>query len=66
MRLRTPFLGFLGLLATALLALQLIQGALSITEAATRIGIVALALTAIERVALPLARTLITTGHRPD
>jgi hypothetical protein len=66
MKLRTPFLGFLGLIAIGLVAMQLLQGDLTVTAAATRIAIVALALTLIERIALPLARTLITTGQRAD
>jgi hypothetical protein len=66
MKLRTPVLGFLGLVAVGLVAMQLLHGDLSITDAALRIGIVAAALTAVERVALPLARTLIGTGARRD
>ncbi|MCW2599363.1 MAG: hypothetical protein JWM02_1192 [Frankiales bacterium] len=66
MRLRTPFLGFLGLLAVGVVALQMFEGRLSVSDAAIRIGIVAAALTAVEKVAMPLARSLIATGTRRD
>ncbi len=59
-------LGLVGLIAVGLVAMQLIQGDLSVTDAATRVGIVAVVLTVVERVALPLARTLITTGLRKE
>lgn len=64
MGLRTPFLGFLGLVVLGLVAAQLVQGEITVTAAATRVGIVAAVLVGVERFVLPLARTLITTGHR--
>jgi hypothetical protein len=66
MRLKTPFLGLLGLLAVGLVAMQLVQGALTVTEAAVRIAVVAAALTVVERLVLPLARTLVSTGTPKD
>lgn len=66
MRLRTPFLGLLGLLAVGLVAVQLLQGALSVTDAAVRVAVVAGVLTLVERVVLPLARTLVQTGERQE
>lgn len=66
MRLRTPFLGLLGLVAVGLVAVQLVQGSLSVTEAAVRVAVVAGVLALVERVALPLARALVSTGDRRE
>jgi hypothetical protein len=65
-KLRSPLLGLVGLVAVGIVAMQLIKGDLSITDAATRVAIVAVVLTLVERLALPIARTLITTGLRKE
>lgn len=61
---KTPLLAFVGLVVVGLVALQLVQGEVSITSAATRVVIVTISLAAVEKLALPLARTLVTSGHR--
>ena len=66
MKLHTPLLGFIGLLAVGLVGMQLVQGGITVTDAAIRVGIVAAVLTVVERFALPIAKTLITTGLRKD
>ena len=39
LRVQSPFLGVLGLVALGLVAMKLLQGDLSVTQAATRIGV---------------------------
>ncbi len=63
-RLRTPTLGLLGLLAVGLVAMKLISGDLSVTQAAVRVGIVSTVLVVLERVGLPFARALVGAGAR--
>ncbi|MGB8650442.1 MAG: hypothetical protein WCD35_07245 [Mycobacteriales bacterium] len=66
MRLRTPFLGFLGLMVLGLVAVQLVKGDLSITDAALRVGVVAGALVAVERFLLPIAAALVSSSRRRE
>ena len=66
LRVKTPLLAFIGLVVVGIVAMQLLQGQITVTAAATRVGIVAVALGLVERYLLPLARTLITTGQRYD
>ena len=63
----SPALAFVGLMVTGIVGLQLAQGQVSVGAAATRVLVVALSLAAVDRLVLPLARTLVTSGHRtPD
>ncbi len=66
LRVSSPLLAFVGLVVVGLVALQLVQGELSVTAAATRVVIVTVCLAAVEKLALPLARTLVTSGHRDE
>ena len=61
--LRSPWLGLLGLIALGLVAMKLVQGDLTITQAAMRIGVVAVALVFTERLLLPVARSLVMSGR---
>jgi hypothetical protein len=61
--LRSPWLGLLGLVALGLVAMKLVQGDLTITQAAMRIGVVAVALVLTERLLLPVARSLVMSGR---
>ena len=62
-KLRSPVLGLLGLIALGLVGVKLFQGDLSITQAATRVGVVAVGLLLTERLLLPLARSLVLSGR---
>ena len=66
LKVRSPVLAFVGLLVVGIVALQLVQGEITVTAAASRVLIVTVALAVAERFLLPLARTLVTTGHRRD
>ena len=66
LRLQSPVLGVLGLVALGLVAMKLVQGDLDITQAATRIGVVAVALVLTERLLLPVARSLVMSGRPPQ
>jgi len=59
LRVHSPVLALLGLLAVAVVALQLFQGSIGIPAAAQRIGIGAAGLVAVERFLLPVARSLV-------
>lgn len=61
--LRSPWLGVLGLVALGLVAMKLVQGDLTITQAAMRIGVVAVVLVLTERLLLPVARSLVMSGR---
>ena len=65
LRVKSQLLALVGLAVVGIVAVQLVQGALSVTAAATRVAVVAFALTVVDRYVLPLARTLVTTGQRP-
>jgi hypothetical protein len=56
-------LGLLGLVALGLVAVKLYTGDLSVTQAAGRIAVVAGVLLFAERLLLPLARSLVTSGR---
>ncbi len=66
LRVKTPILAFVGLLVVGIVALQLVQGAIDIPTASLRVLVVAVSLAAVEKLALPLARTLVSSGSRPD
>ena len=59
MRLHSPVLGLLGLLALGAVAVQLLDGSLDVQAAASRIAVVLAVLLVVERVVLPLARALV-------
>lgn len=65
MKVRSPVLAAVGLLVVGIVALQLVQGQVTLTTAATRVAIVALCLGLADRFLVPLARSLVATGHRP-
>ena len=66
LRLQSPLLGVLGLVALGLVAMKLVQGDLDIAQAATRIGVVAVVLLLTERLLLPVARSLVMSGRPPQ
>lgn len=59
LRLRSPWLAVLGLLAVVVVALGMLRGTLGVGDAALRLGVALLALVAVERIAVPLAGLLI-------
>ena len=61
---KTPFLAFIGLLGVGLVAAKLWTGDLSVAQGGIRIGVLTGALVVVERFLLPLAKGLVTTGHR--
>jgi hypothetical protein len=64
-KLRSPLLGFVGLLVLGTLSLSLVRGEVSITDAAARMGIVAGVLIGLDRFVLPLAAAFIV-GRRAE
>jgi hypothetical protein len=58
-RLRSPLLALVGLLALGAVGLRLLDGRLSVAQGAMRIVIVLAVLLAVERVVLPLCRALV-------
>lgn len=66
LKVKSPVLAFVGLVVVGIVAVQLVQGAITVTAAAARVLIVTVALAVAERFLLPLARTLVTTGHQRD
>ena len=65
LRVTSPVLAFVGLVVLGLVALQLVQGEITVTAAATRVLIVTVCLAIVDKAVLPLARTLVATGSRP-
>ncbi len=65
LRVTSPVLAFVGLVVLGLVALQLVNGEITVTAAAMRVLIVTVCLALVDKVVLPLARTLIATGSRP-
>lgn len=65
LKVSSPLLAFVGLLVVGIVAMALVQGEITVTAAATRVAVVAVALSVADRYLLPLARTLVTTGQRP-
>ncbi|MDP3714493.1 MAG: hypothetical protein Q8R60_18670 [Mycobacteriales bacterium] len=59
LRLRSPWLAALGLLAVVVVSLGLVRGTLGVGDAALRLGAAVLALVAVERLVLPLAALLV-------
>ena len=59
MRVQSPGLAVVGLLAVAVVALGLLQGELTVAQAGARIGIAVLVLAAVDRLVLPVARLLV-------
>lgn len=59
LRVRSPWLAVLGLLAVVVVALGLVRGTLGVGDAALRLGAAVLALVAVERLVLPLAALLV-------
>jgi hypothetical protein len=66
MRLRSPFLAFVGLLVLGMAAVELLQGNLTVTDAAVRVGVVTAALVGVDRLLLPLAGALLTGRSEQD
>lgn len=60
---RSPLLGLLGLVAVGLVAMKLVQGDLTVTQAAVRLGILQVALLLTDRLLVPLARGLAHSGR---
>lgn len=60
MRLRSPLLGFVGLLVLGTIALSLVRGDLGLADAGERTGILFLVLLGVDRFLLPLVQQLIT------
>ena len=61
-RVRSPWLGAVGLVVVAVVALGLVRGSLGVTDAALRLGVTIAVLVAVERLLLPVAAALV--GHR--
>jgi hypothetical protein len=59
LRLRSPWLAVVGLVAVVVVALGMLRGTLGVADASLRLGVALLALVAIERIALPLAGLLV-------
>lgn len=60
MRLRSPLLGFVGLLCLGLVALSLVRGDLGLADAGVRAGVVFAVLVGLDRFVLPLLASTIT------
>jgi len=58
-RVQSRALALVGLLALAVVALGLLQGRLTVPQAASRIGVAVLVLVAVDRCVLPFARLLV-------
>ena len=65
LRVRSRVLAVVGLLVLAVLAVQLVQGALTVPEAALRVLVAMVVLALVDRVALPVARDLVG-APRPE
>lgn len=65
MRLHSPMLAILGLLALGAVAGQLLTGALSVPQAALRVVATVVVLVLADRLAVPLARALVGAPSRP-
>lgn len=66
LKVRSPVLAFVGLAVVGIVALQLLQGAITVTAAATRVVIVTVCLAVVDVLVLPLARTLVGVGQPPQ
>lgn len=65
MRLRSPLLAVLGLLAVGAVGLQLLTERLTLGQAALRVVIAVAVLAVVDRVGVPLARALVGPGRPP-
>jgi len=59
-----PVLAVIGLIALGLVGAKLWTGDLSVSEAGLRVAVLTGVLMAVERVVLPVARSLVAAGHR--
>lgn len=66
MRLRSPLLAVLGLLAVGAVGLQLVVGSLTLGQAAVRVVVAVAVLAVVDRVAVPLARAMVGPGKPPE
>ncbi len=64
LKVKSPLLALVGLAVVGLVALQLVQGQITVTAAATRVLIVTVCLAGVDMFVLPLARTLVSVGQR--
>ena len=62
-RVTSPLLGLVGLIALGLVAMKLLTGDLSVTQAAYRIGILTVFLVLTDRLLLPVAKQLAQSGR---
>ena len=65
MRLRSPVLAVLGLLAVGAVGLQLVLGSLTLGQAALRVVVAVVVLAVVDRVGVPLARAMVGSGRVP-
>ncbi len=65
MRLTSPALAVLGLLAVGAIALQLVTGTITLPQAGVRVAVAVGLLAVVDRVGLPLARALVGPGRTP-
>lgn len=61
---RSRALAVVGLLGVGLVGVKLWTGDLAVTQAGARVAVLTAALVGTERVLVPLARALVTTGRR--
>ena len=59
-----PGLALVGLVALGLVAMKLWSGDLSVSQAGVRIAVLTGVLATVERVLLPVARSLVSSGQR--
>lgn len=59
LKVRSPLLAFVGLCVVGLVAMQLVQGAITVTAAAERVLVVAVALSLVDRWVLPVAKAMV-------
>ena len=65
MRLRSPLLAVLGLLAVGAVGLQLLTERLTLGQAALRVVVAITVLAVVARVGVPLARAMVGPGKPP-
>jgi hypothetical protein len=65
-RLSSPGLALVGLLAVGVVALGLLHATLTVAQAGGRIGVVLAVLVAVDRMVLPFARALVGEPARKD
>ena len=62
---RSPLLGFLGLVAVGLVAYKMLQGDLTLTQGAVRAVIALVVVVLVERLVLPIAMLLVGSPATP-